>query len=92
MTRIACALVACFALVAAASAQTNVRVRGTITAVDATSMSVKSRDGRDLKLALPENATVAALYCEIAPQTTTRACMATLASAASRTVPPTLSK
>ena len=35
------------------------RIRGTITAVDATSISVKSRDGRDLKLALPENATVA---------------------------------
>ena len=59
MTRIACALFACLALVATASAQTNVRIRGTIAAVDATSLSVKSRDGRDLKLALPENATVA---------------------------------
>jgi len=59
MTRIACVLFACLALVATATAQTNVRVRGTITAVDATSLSVKSRDGRDLKLALPESATVA---------------------------------
>ena len=59
MTRIACALFTCLALVAAAGAQTSVRVRGTITAVDAASLSVKSRDGRDLKLALPENATVA---------------------------------
>jgi hypothetical protein len=59
VTRIACAVFACLALVATASAQTPVRVRGTITAVDATSLSVKSRDGRDLRLALPENATVA---------------------------------
>jgi hypothetical protein len=44
---------------ATASAQTSVRIRGTITAVDATSLSVKARDGRDLKLALPDNATVA---------------------------------
>jgi hypothetical protein len=58
-TRIACIAVACFTLAAAAGAQTSVRVRGTITAVDATSLTVKSRDGRDLKLALPENATVA---------------------------------
>jgi hypothetical protein len=54
------ALVAATALaVTAAQAQTSVRIRGTITAVDATSLSVKSRDGRDLKLALPDNATVA---------------------------------
>lgn len=59
MTRIACALLACLALAATAGAQTNVRIRGTITAVDASSMAVKSRDGRDLKLALPESATVA---------------------------------
>src|SRR6188472_2502345 len=59
MTRIAFTLLACLAVATAASAQTNVRIRGTITGVDATSMAVKSRDGRDLKLALPENATVA---------------------------------
>ena len=57
--RIALALIACVALVATASAQTSVRVRGTITAVDGTAMSVKTRDGRDLELTLPENATVA---------------------------------
>ena len=45
--------------VATAQAQTNVRIRGTITAVNATSMSVKSRDGRDLQITLPDNATVA---------------------------------
>lgn len=44
---------------ATAHAQTAVRIRGTITAVDATSMSVRSRDGRDLTLALPDTATVA---------------------------------
>ena len=59
MTRIACALLAALAIATAATAQTNVRVRGTITGIDATSMAVKSRDGRDLKLALPETATVA---------------------------------
>ena len=59
MTRIACAVFACLALVATASAQTTVRIRGTITAADATSVSVKTRDGRDLNLALPQSATVA---------------------------------
>ena len=59
MTRIACALIASLAIATAATAQTSVRIRGTITAVDATSLAVKSRDGRDLKLLLPENATVA---------------------------------
>jgi len=53
------ALVACLALATAAGAQTSVRIRGTIASVDTTSMAVKSRDGRDLKLALPENAAVA---------------------------------
>ena len=59
MARLALTLLACLALASGAGAQTNVRIRGTITAVDATTLSVKSRDGRDLKLALPENATVA---------------------------------
>lgn len=39
-------------------AQSNVRVRGQITAVTAQGITVKSRDGRDLALALPEAATV----------------------------------
>jgi|KBSMisStaDraftv2_1062788.scaffolds.fasta_scaffold10741_6 hypothetical protein len=43
----------------AAQAQTNVRVRGTITAVTADSIAVKSRDGRDLKLELPADVAVA---------------------------------
>ena len=37
------------------SAQTATRVRGTITAVDAASIAVKSRSGEDLKLALADN-------------------------------------
>jgi len=45
--------------VVAAHAQTSVRVRGTITAVDAGTLSLKTREGRDLKIALPETATVA---------------------------------
>lgn len=54
-------VVACVALAAAceAGAQTNVRVRGTITAIDGNVMAVKTRDGQDLKLMLADNATVA---------------------------------
>ena len=40
-------------------AQTNARVRGTITAVDGNVLAVKSREGQDLKLELADNATVA---------------------------------
>jgi hypothetical protein len=43
----------------AADAQTTARIRGTITAIDGNVMSVKSRDGRDLKLQLPDNVAVA---------------------------------
>jgi len=52
-------LAACAFATLTAHAQTSVRIRGTITAVDATTLSVKSREGRDVKLALPDNATVA---------------------------------
>jgi len=60
MKVISCVL-ALAALVAAgaADAQSIVRVRGTITAVDGNVMAVKSRDGRDLKLQLPDNVAVA---------------------------------
>src|SRR5712692_4373291 len=40
--------------------QTNMRVRGTITAVDGNVLSIKSRDGKDLKLQLTDNTTVGA--------------------------------
>ena len=53
-------LLATFALVSAAHAQTNVRVRGTITAMDGDVLSVKSRDGKDLKLHMTDKTTVAA--------------------------------
>jgi len=46
-------------IVPLAQAQTNVRVRGTITAVSADALSVKSRDGRDLTLELPPDVAVA---------------------------------
>jgi len=56
-------LVGLFALMALATsvaqAQTSVRIRGTITAVSGNVLSVKSRDGKDLQLALPDNVTVA---------------------------------
>jgi len=45
---------------AAASAQAPVRIRGTITSLDGNVLSVKSRDGKDLKIVLADNATVAA--------------------------------
>ena len=45
---------------ASADAQTNVRVRGTITAVEGDVLAVKSRDGKDLKLQLTDKTTVAA--------------------------------
>ena len=44
----------------AADAQTNMRIRGTITAFDGKVLSVKSRDGKDLKLQFPENGAVVA--------------------------------
>jgi len=42
-----------------AHAQTNVRIRGTITAVEGGMIAVKTRDGRDVKLVLPESVAVA---------------------------------
>jgi hypothetical protein len=45
-------------LVSAAEAQTNVRIRGTIAAIDGNVLSVKSRDGRDLKIQLADNVAV----------------------------------
>ena len=55
------ATVAGFVLVFAASAtwaQETVRVRGTIEGVEGQTLLVKSRDGRDVKVALPDNAPV----------------------------------
>jgi hypothetical protein len=46
-------------LVAGAQAQTNVRIRGTITAVDGKTLAVKSRDGKDLRIELADNVAVA---------------------------------
>lgn len=42
-------------------AQTSLRVRGTITAVQGDTLEVKSREGQDLKLKLADKATVAAV-------------------------------
>lgn len=44
---------------AAADAQTSMRVRGTITAVDGNTLMVKSREGKDLTFTMPENVGVA---------------------------------
>ena len=53
------ALLAVLLISASAFAQTNVRVRGTITSLDGDVLSVKSRDGKDMKLQLTPDATVA---------------------------------
>lgn len=58
-SRWAGALVACALVAAVAQAQSPVRVRGTIVAIDGKTMTVKSRDGRDLKLELSDTLTVA---------------------------------
>jgi hypothetical protein len=42
-----------------ADAQTTTRIRGTIATVDANALSVKSRDGKELKLRMTEKTTVA---------------------------------
>ena len=52
-----CALAAAF-VTAATSAQTPARIRGTITAIDGNVIAVKTRDGRDVKLAIPDNVAV----------------------------------
>ncbi len=57
--RIALGLVALSLVALSASAQTNVRIRGTITGVSGNTLDVKSRDGRDLKIQLAENVSVA---------------------------------
>jgi len=53
------ALLAVLLLSVSAFAQTNVRVRGTITSLDGDVLSVKSRDGKDMKLNLTPDASVA---------------------------------
>jgi len=45
---------------ATAFAQQPVRIRGTITGLDGNVLSVKARDGKDMKISLPENLTVVA--------------------------------
>jgi hypothetical protein len=55
---VAC-LIAGMLLTAAADAQTTMRLRGTITAIDGNVMSVKSREGKDVKVQLPDNVLVA---------------------------------
>ena len=60
MKRLAQLAVVAFAVaVATVQAQTPARVRGTITSIDGNVMAVKSRDGRDIRLVLPDNVAVA---------------------------------
>jgi hypothetical protein len=51
-------LVGCVVAVSAAQAQTNVRIRGIITGIDGKVLSVKSRDGKDLRIELADNVSV----------------------------------
>ena len=43
-------------------AQTTQRIRGTITAFDGRTLEVKTREGRDVKIAVPENVAVGGMY------------------------------
>ena len=43
----------------AVNAQTTTRLRGTITEIEGNVMSVKSRDGKDVKVQVPDNVSVA---------------------------------
>ena len=52
-------LVAGLLIVNAADAQTTTRLRGTITEIEGNTMSVKSRDGKDVKVQVPDNVSVA---------------------------------
>src|SRR6266480_2154945 len=52
-------LVAGLLIVNAADAQTTTRLRGTITEIEGNVMSVKSRDGKDIKVQVPDNVSVA---------------------------------
>jgi hypothetical protein len=59
MTRLRFAwLLAGLLIINAAVAQTSLRVRGTIASIDSDVLSVKARDGSDLKLQLPDNVAV----------------------------------
>lgn len=59
LQQIAGLLIGLVLIASAAQAQTNVRIRGTITGIDGKVMAVKSRDGKDLKIELADNVTVA---------------------------------
>jgi hypothetical protein len=60
MKKLASALVlVLFGLVSAAAQAQNVNIRGDITAFDGKVITVKARDGREVKLELPENVPVA---------------------------------
>ena len=54
----AAAVVAAFAVTSVAAQAQNVRVRGTIEKVDGNAVTVKSRDGGELKLTLKDNANI----------------------------------
>ena len=57
--RLAICFLALLFVAAAAGAQTNVRIRGTITAIDGSVLAVKAREGPDLKIQLADNVMVA---------------------------------
>ena len=59
LRRLGALLAAALLAAGIAHAQTNVRIRGTITAVEGGMIAVKTRDGRDVKLVLPESVAVA---------------------------------
>ena len=59
VSRIALLAVTCLAVAAIAQSPAPARVRGTITAIDGNTLSVKTREGQDVKIDLAPNATFA---------------------------------
>lgn len=57
--KFAASLALVLSFMSAAQAQTSVRVRGTITGLDGDVLSVKTREGKDVKIQLAKDATVA---------------------------------
>ena len=53
-TFLSCAAMLCGCFVSAASAQTNINIRGTVTAFDGRTIAVASRDGKAVEVVLPE--------------------------------------
>ena len=96
-----CAILVLISAAASAQAPTTMRVRGTITAIDGNIVSVKSRDGKDLKLELTDKTVVATAkaitLADLKPgdsvgETSMRNADGRLTARAVHTIPPTVAE